>query len=351
MESSDKNTVVIVGVGANTALGDSVEASMASVRAGIAAMQEHPYMIDHHGDPMLLSAAPYVDSELPAIDRMIEMGKTAAMQAIQPVINSNPKVPLEFILGLPELRPGLAENFEKEVEESIAKFIDLDYPVQATQALSGGHASGIMAMEVAYHMIQNDPKILCLVGGIDSYIQSDTLEWLDATEQLHSPNTIWGFCPGEAAGFTLLCSQQFADYFGLEYQAELLAIASASEENLIKTDTVCVGKGLSKAFKGVFKILDSTDEKISNTICDMNGEPYRADEYGFSVARTTHYFEDSADFMTPADCWGDIGAASGPMYAALNRLTISKNIKCPNNTLIWASSECGHRAAAILKNS
>ncbi len=38
----------------------------------------------------------------------------------------------------------------------------------------------------------------------------------------------------------------------------------------------------------------------------MNGEPYRADEFGFACLRTNEAFVSASDFVAPADCWGDV---------------------------------------------
>ena len=51
--------------------------------------------------------------------------------------------------------------------------------------------------------------------------------------------------------------------------------------------------------------------KVSDVYCDLNGEPYRADEFGFAALRTKEHFASASDFVAPADCWGDVAAAGG----------------------------------------
>src|SRR5207244_259869 len=123
--------------------------------------------------------------------------------------------------------------------------------------------------------------------------------------------------PGEGAGFCMLCSQQAAERLRLRILARVWTVATAREAKLIKTDTVCLGQGLTEVFQKVFAELPSTNEKIDHSINDMNGEPYRADEYGFAVSRLSNRFVNASDFVAPADCWGDVGAASGPLFANL----------------------------------
>ena len=112
--------------------------------------------------------------------------------------------------------------------------------------------------------------MLCLVGGVESYLEAETLEWLDSKDLLHSKSTIWGICPGEGAGFCLLASQELADRLDLSASVKLLSAASAMEANRINTDTVCIGEGLSEAFRKTLAGLPSENAQVSHTICDMN---------------------------------------------------------------------------------
>ena len=79
----------------------------------------------------------------------------------------------------------------------------------------------------------------------------------------------------------------------------------------------------------------------------MNGEAYRADEFGFMLARTSERFVDSSDFTAPADSWGDVGAASGPLFVLLAAAAAMKGYARGPLTLLWTSSEGGERAAAL----
>ena len=187
-----------------------------------------------------------------------------------------------------------------------------------------GHAGGLWCMEQALSSLASGRCQACLVGGADSYMARETLEWLDNLDQLHSETTTWGFCPGEGAGFCLLATEEFASARGLPVDVEVLAAASAVEPNRIKTETVCLGQGLTAAFRTTLSAVPS-GIRFTHTISDMNGEPYRANEYGFAVLRSAARFSDDADFQTPADCWGDVGAASAPLFAVLATFAARKN--------------------------
>ena len=65
----------------------------------------------------------------------------------------------------------------------------------------------------------------------------------------------------------------------------------------------------------------------------------------------TRTVEDAAAFEAPADCWGDVGAASGPLYISLVVEAEARGYSRGPLSLVWASSVAGQRAAATLRRS
>lgn len=349
MLASARQSICIVGTGARTAVGLSAPATAAAARAGIAAMGNHPFMIDKMGAPMVVCADPTLPVELETMERFLELALTPAREAMMVLLEKSKAPPrVSVLLALPEERPGTPKYFQNKFAERFGSALAKEVNIQQLTCHSLGHAGGLFCLEQALSLIQSGKSQFCLVGGIDSYLEPETLEWLDDLEQLHSETTIWGFCPGEGAGFCLLTSAEVAASLGLPITIELLSAASAKEANPIKTETVCIGQGLSEAFKKSLAHLPR-DNQVHHTICDMNGEPYRGNEYGFAVLRSPGKFADDADFMTPADCWGDVGAASGPLFAVLATFAAKKGYAPGPNTFLWVSSEGGLRGAALLR--
>jgi 3-oxoacyl-[acyl-carrier-protein] synthase-1 len=176
----------------------------------------------------------------------------------------------------------------------------------------------------------------------------ETLEWLEETEQLHGAgrrNNAWGFVPGEGAGAVLaLGARQTRRLTPL---SQLLGVGIGREENLIGSGRVCLGDGLTTAFEAALAQRPPA-LPVTDTYCDLNGEPYRSDEFGFAVTRTREHFVAASDFTAPADCWGDVGAASGPLGIVLATVALKKRYAKGNLALIWASSASGERSAVLL---
>lgn len=349
MATNERQAICIVGAGARTPVGLNAPSTAAAVRAGVAMMKDHPFMIDKMGAPMVVCADPALPVELGSTDRLLELALAPAREALRPLLEKSRTPPrVSIFFALPEERPGRPRNLDGTFAERFTSSLATTISVQDVACHPLGHAGGIFCMERAISHINSGSGQICLVGGVDSYLNDETLEWLDGQDQLHSETTIWGICPSEAAGFCLLTTPNLAEALSLSVSVELLSAASATEANRIRTETVCIGEGLSKAFEETLAALPN-ESHVNHTICDMNGEPYRGDEYGFAILRSPGKFADDSDFDTPADCWGDVGAASGPLFAVLAAFAAKKRYSPGPFTFLWASSECGLRAAALLQ--
>ncbi|WP_244827402.1 beta-ketoacyl synthase N-terminal-like domain-containing protein [Caballeronia sp. TF1N1] len=340
--------IVLVGVGAATPLGRTAEASVAAARAGIAGFNAHPYMIDSRGDPFVAAMAPYLEASLGCDARMARLVATAARDAVRSLPDTiREAAHLAVLIGLPEPRPGVGATLADDLSASVTHALLAEgWRGPWVKTLPRGNAAGLMALEIACAALRTGRATFVLAGGADSHIEADTLEWLDASERLHVPINGWGYIPGEAAGFCLLCTADTARAHGLATLGVLGPTANAIEPNRIYTETVCIGEGLTKCVQRALAGLPA-DARIDDTICDQNGEAYRADEFGFMLARTSQRFADPGDFQAPADCWGDVGAASGPLFVALAAFAARKGYAKGPRTLLWASSIGGDRSAVV----
>lgn len=346
------DSIYIVGAGAQTPVGRYVLAAAAAVRCGISAYAEHPFMIDKHGEPMVVARADWLDETLPLADRIVKLAVDAAEEALHPLAAQLPALRRQMRVHLalsvenlpdPVQRQNVLDRFASE-----AGFASAAPPIESVVE---GNAGGLLALENACRQLRRGEAELCLVGGADSWLDPERLEAVDFAGRLHSVNYSWGFTPGEGAGFCLVTTGAMARRLGLPPLAELLAVATAQETKLMGTKTVCIGEGLTAAFRGVLKPGQSESKRVAHCYCDFNGETYRADEYGFTICRTRESFEDPGSFTAAAECWGDVGAASGALALTLPLAAWSRGYAKGPVTLAWSSSaRASLRGAALLKN-
>ncbi|HVL21223.1 MAG TPA: beta-ketoacyl synthase N-terminal-like domain-containing protein [Amaricoccus sp.] len=345
---AEPEPVVIIGVGARTPVGFTAASSAAAVRAGISVIEEHPFMIDRFGEPMKVTRDVGLDVAVTGAARAIEIGLDAAREALA-VLDGRDAPPVSVLVSTGEDRPGQPPGHAAAVFAGLAERLAATVRIDRGGYLAAGHAGGLLAMLRARDALRTGRVRLCLVGGVDSYLEAETLEWLDETEQLHSEGNIYGFCPGEGAGFCLMSTLATARALGCRPFLELVSIAGAREENRIRTETVCLGIGLGTAFRLAFEEARDGIGPVDRILCDMNGERYRGNEYGFAVLRNSGRLRDAGDFETPADCWGDLGAASGPAFVGLLTEAEARSYTKGALSLAWASSDSGSRAAALLR--
>ena len=342
-------SIFVTALGASTPVGRDAWSSAAAVRAGISGFAEHPHMIDTAGEPMRVAIASWLDvRECAGVDRFESLLLPAIEQALPPLLKADGDLRVAVALGLPAARPGLPADLEAHLRAALSTVFPKRFT--ATAALSVGHAAGLFGMYAACRKMADGAFDACMIAGVDSYLEPETLEWLEKQDQLHGAgrlNNAWGFIPGEGAGAVLLATEAVVGRLGLEPMARVLSVGKGTEPNRIKTETVCIGEGLTAAFREGLGGLP-VGAKVTDVYCDMNGEPYRADEFGFAVLRTKEAFKSASDFVAPADCWGDVSAASAPLALLLSVAASKKAYSNGPYAFLWASSEGGERGSALL---
>lgn len=341
--------VFIVGLGANTAVGRGAWASAAAVRAGIAGFSQHPYMVDTVGEPMNAAIAPWIDINLQGGGRFAQLLFPPIEEALSVLGDERLDASrCAIALALPGRRPGLPADLASELTQQVGRRFGSTFTSAAV--FPNGHAAGLLGLRAACAKLRGGALDACLVAGVDSWLDAETLEWLEQCDQLHGSgplNNAWGFVPGEAGAAVLLVREGVAEALDLDPLAAVLAVGAAHEPKRIKTETVCIGEGLTEAFCEALAALPQ-GALVSDIYCDMNGEPYRADEFGFAALRTKERFESVSDFRAPADCWGDVCAAGSLLHVILACAAAKKSYACGPHAFAWASAEEGERAAVLL---
>jgi 3-oxoacyl-[acyl-carrier-protein] synthase I len=186
---------------------------------------------------------------------------------------------------------------------------------------------------------------------VDSYFHPDTMEWLDENRQLAGAVSRSGFVPGEGAGFCLLTADGALKRLGFRSLARVVSVGLGRETKLIKTSTICLGEGLTAAVREAVTELQPPAESISDVVCDINGERYRGEEWGFVCLRLPRYFDNPTAYLSPADSWGDVGAASLPLFAMLACQASARGYSKGSRAMLWASSEGGLRGACVIETA
>lgn len=334
--------IYVLSVGAQTPVGRTALRSAAAVRCGISAYREHPFMIDRHGEPMVVAMADWLPETTPPQERMVRLGADALLETLTgaPLLSRRHPIPVICAFSTANVP---TERDQAKVAQCIQTELQQAGLAIEPRFLAEGNAIGVVAIQQAVELLLRGTTETVAVLGVDSHLGPEQLETIDDAGRLHSVNNSWGFTPGEGAGALLLTTGRVLQRHEVVPLAQVAAVATARETKLLGAKTVCIGEGLTQAFRGAL----SESDKVHHSYCDLNGETYRADEFGFAVCRTGEGFYDAGSFNAAAECWGDIGAASVPLQVTLATSAWSRSYAKGSNVLCWSSSTTASLRGAL----
>ena len=257
----------------------------AAYQAGISGLQLHPFLRDAGGEVITAGFDPGLDPLTMGAKRFLSLAERALCDACQPLAGLPVHLTrsVELDLALPSIRPGFTNE---DVETICSGLVEInDLPVRLANVLvsSEGHAAGLKGLAYIVEKIRQGRLRFGIFGGIDSYLHPDTIEWLDDNRQLFGLEARSAFAPGEAAGFGVAMHGSLMRDLNLTPLARVSNVALGMEEKRIKTDSVCLGEGLTATINSALRTLNIPAEKISDIFCDINGERYRSEEWGLLV--------------------------------------------------------------------
>jgi 3-oxoacyl-[acyl-carrier-protein] synthase-1 len=338
--------VHIVRVAARTPVGLSAPGSAAAIRARVSRLSFHPFMVDPAGNALRCGLDGELDLELLGTARLEALASSALEELLEGQVTRG-TVPV--LLALPEPRPGFDRTSATDLIARIGMHSYEGVADVSVRATDAGHAGALRGIAEAVQAIRAGQYQLCAVGGVDTYLDADALEWLDAQLLLARDGVRGGFPPGEAAAFVLLASDEARRALKLPSLAQIVGVGHAQERRARDSDEGFLGEALAQAIQSAALDLKLPDEQVTDIFCDMNGERMRTDDWGFALLRTQRFFRDASKFVTGAPEYGDIGAASGAVSAVLAVESFRGGYAEGPRALLWGASWQGLRAACVLK--
>lgn len=338
----------IVAVGARTVLGRAPETGAAAVRAGISRIEEHPHLVGSAGEPIRCACDQALEADLPAVERMAILGEHALTQ-LAARLQLRGELSLPLLLALPEPRPGFTAADAQHIERQLAR-VDTGLRLRSVSTVSRGHAGALEALHLAVQAMSNSTEDICIVGGVESWLEPKSLAWLSRNGQLMGTNGRSAFFPGEGASFAVVTTPAARQRLRLPSLAVVRGTGVASEHAPIKSDRDNLGIGLTEAIRQAHQDPGGRD-LIGDIYCDINGERYRAEEWGLAILRTSEWYRDPSAYVAPASQWGDLGAATGIALATLAIAAWQRGYARGSLAMLFAGSESGRRGAVLLERS
>lgn len=360
---------VITGMGAVTPVGLSAEATCAALRAGISRLRE----VESHLVPgPLFDEVPVVGGRVPlewldgppeeeewpgherfglasppppwalvdpGSERLIALALPAVREAWGPPDQRPKNARTGIYLGLPV----------DEDPQPIVEAIQSELGLKLTRAVAqpGGRAAGLEVLAAALHDLASGSVDCALVGGVDSQLRGPVLSKLQEANQLRTGQNPQGVIPGEGAAFLVLQSEGGLAHGGPPAEARLLAAAVAMEPTVAKGDPN-QALGLSTVLRSVRDQAGLQAPPL--VVCDLNGDRYRAMEWGLASTRALGDIHGDLDFWHPADCIGDAGAALGILNVIWGATAMRRGYSPSQRVIVWGASENGVRGAVVMES-
>jgi len=340
---NDKLNVVVTGCGLVSALGLDMANACAAARAGITratSMEVYPVRSSADGSVagVVCHAVPFLTDGFEGDARLARL----IQGALEDLIRQCPDAPWRtrrtaFYLSLPSAHRLLSgaelvadEDARKEMLEAAKEVGERTADLERARRLLNKGAqwagwagqphlkwcteSGNTGVAEAIRQASDDLGAglydLAIVGGVDSLLDEDTLTWLERTERLKTPDLASSLQPGEACGFLLLEATSAASSRGARMLVRLDAICFADEPKPLFSGEPSTGVALAEVCKDA---ISGKEQRRIWLIHDLNGESYRANEWGtviFRLASMSPAFT-GPQVWFPAIPFGETAAAFG----------------------------------------
>lgn len=348
---SDMPKVYVVGIGMITPVGLDTVMTASAVKAGVSAYRESNYFDEYYNN-IRVATVPDVALES-CLDeesltcpmaarhaRMLQMAKLA-LSEIMPMLPKGEKLPL-FLAG-PEPMGISDQPLNVSFIENLALQTGVNLDLEQCRVSSLGRVGGLNSIRLAFRYLESTNTKFVLVGGVDTFYDKDTLDYISKKKRLLCGEVMDGFIPGEAAGFLLLTNHPSA--MTADRRPFVFEPGSGSEKGHLYSEETYTGDGLSTAVMVALK--NANTSKIQTLYSSMNGESFFAKEHGVAMIRNNEALDEKMKLEHPADCFGDLGAASGIVMIGLSATNIlTKRDATP--ILVCCSSDREQRSAVVI---
>jgi len=349
--------IAITGIGAVTPIGATAIETAASLRAGICRFREAGFYVPLGADDdggavardgtggVIASAVAALPAPAVGAARIFELALRATRDLLRDrsVAVAPDSGPTGWFLALPE-EDAVTASWSLSKSLGPALLDRLGDPASSVAAVRGqGGAGSLAVLGDAVAAIRGGAIARAIVVGADTFIDRDRLALLDRDLRIKSPRASAGMIPGEAATALMLESAAAAVRRRARVLATLGEVGTGDEPQTIAGDRESSGRGLTQALRAA--LASGASHAPRWVLCDLNGEAYRAVEWGTVSVRLARELGASARLTHPADCLGEVGAAIGGVLIAQALGGFARGYAPAPEALLWAGSDRGLRAA------
>ena len=357
--------LVLTAAGAVTSVGHSVDAACAAIRAGIARprkLREFRVVDEESQEDIPLTGHPirgYTDG-FQLIGRWLRVargavedglsrpglsGMTAAAWQKTGLIAVTPPADDEVFLSQPG---GALEQMRERYLQPLHRALGLAISEANVELVPVGHAGTAAGLQHGMQWMASRGLERVLLVAVDSYLDELVLQQLASHRRLKSDDHPVGLMPGEAGVCLLVETEAGARRRGVEPVVLIDKVATGREPDPFGSGRQNMGRGLAGCVAEV--LADAPSAFEGDLYSDLNGEPWRAHEWGCVRTRLATRLG-AARLHLPVTCVGDVGAASGALGVCLAAHDLLRGHDRQAHALVISSSEHGEVGCMSLRRN
>lgn len=335
--------VGVVASGMVTGLGFNAAATLAALRAGVSAIRQTPWVDFASGEP-LRGARVSLPQWWEGPGKLVELVAPAISECLAAA--SEPLEAIPLLIGMAEpSRPGRTPQLEERLLEEIEFRLGLPAH-RESRIFAGGQVGCAQALMKASSLFDDGRANLCVVAGVDSFLQQTTLDAYMERRRLMTASNSNGFFPGEAGCAVLVCRP------GTTTRDELRVIGfgMAQEAATIESTRPLRAVGLTNALKQAIATSGVSLNHVAFRVTDLSGEHYKFKEAMLAANRLNRgRRQTQLDLWHPSEYLGEIGAAIVPCLLGWTLHAQQHGYANGPLALCHAGSDDGQRVAMILR--
>lgn len=298
--------------------------------------------VDARGRSVGLCTAGGLEPSLVGYDRLAAL----AAAALDDLARARWASSVPLLLAVPEPgRPDDDPRLDGAILAELAARVPAPIDLAASRVVRAGHAGGAVAVELAVGLLAaGAPGVV--VGGVDSYHHPEVLRWLDSDGRLHALDVDGGFIPSEGAAFLWLGPAPVEHGGGARGPSRRVALAgvATAREGSVADESPNVAEAMTSI---VHRLVDGAAQPVGWIVSDVNGERHRVREWALVQIRAA--FAPEAVHTRGPDDLGDVGAASGALFAAIATASWRTGAAPAPSALVALHAEGTERGVLLLE--
>lgn len=355
----------VTGLGLMTSVGRDAPTACASIRAGI----QRPHELTHF---FVLDGAE--QTTVPLMGRPVAgytdgfagigLWLRLALAALQD-LHSQAQLPNSNDAGFwsntalfvvtPELAAGRFDDDEEiSAGQLSSSYTDeliriLGWPISRDLRgqISTGRTGTMEAIARSERLLRGGVERVIVVCA-DSLLDGLSLAWLADGDRLKSDDNPFGVIPGEAGACFILESESSAAQRGAPILSLITSCHIADSETRPLADDPIVGAALARAFAAILST-EQLETFDGICICDVNGEPWRSQDWGAARARLGGKLGDGVRWLFPAESLGDTGCAGAAIAVCIGSRALHRGYADSDAVMITSTSDGGAVGSLCLR--